>query len=264
MSVSEVPAHETPAGAEAALERRYLRIREDAERASAPLRCLRLRARGYLDVYAASNGACRFALIAAQGALWASWYLLCAKLAGMVLAVLDVACRLPLRDRYRQFSAYIDALKAINKDVMIETYVLIYSIRELGPQFVISKSVPDHIAHDYAKAMKAEAPDEALLRELYHRHFLWEQERVVSDRLEEAFSAFQWPLMKGLCQRPWVWFSYFRAGKSMNFKTFTDPAERVEKGLIAYDRAVAYGLEKIFSLTQLRLRIFPGAAFLPL
>jgi hypothetical protein len=185
-------------------------------------------------------------------------------MAGAVFAVLDPACRLPASERFRQFCAYIVALKTINKRVMIETYVLIHAIRELGVQFAISKGVPDRLANDYAIAINADVQDEALLRDLYQRHFQWEQDRVVSDTLEEAFSAFQWPFMKNLCQRPWVWFSYFRAGKSMNFKNFTDPAERVEKGLIAYDRAVAYGIKKVFAITDVRVKILPGSTVLPL
>ena len=64
--------------------------------------------------------------------------------------------------------------------------------------------------------------------------------------------------MRNLCQKPWVWFSYFRAGKSLNFKSFTGQNERVEKGLIVHDRAVAYGLDKISKITDIRLRILPG------
>lgn len=64
--------------------------------------------------------------------------------------------------------------------------------------------------------------------------------------------------MKGLCQRPWVWFSYFKAARSLNFRNFTDQAERVEKGLIAHDRAVEVGYERLAQRTSSRLRAFPG------
>jgi hypothetical protein len=96
------------------------------------------------------------------------------------------------------------------------------------------------------------------LRDLYHRHFLWEQQRVVSSTLDDAFARFDWPLMKGLCQRPWVWFSYFKAARSLNFRNFTDAAERVEKGLIAHDRAVEVGLAPLARRTASRLAVFPG------
>ena len=244
-------------------EAQYLAIRDEAEAAAGPVSSLRVRARGYLDLYHQSNGVCVFALVAANGALWASWYLICAKLAAMVFACTDPTGRMSPRTRYRQFAAYVMVLKDINKLVMLETYVLVHTIQRLGVEVAIAKGIPADLAHDYAKAMTAQRPRPTILRDLYHRHFLWEQERVVSTKLEEGFAAFTWPFMSQLCQRPWVWFGYFRPGKSMNFRNFTDQAERVEKGLIAYDRAVAMGLERIARLSAARIKIYPGrAAFL--
>jgi hypothetical protein len=232
-----------------------LAIRADALRAAGPLSSLRLRARGYLDLYHASNGTCRFALIAAHGALWASWYLVCAKLAAMAFAVIDPTMPLSPRRRYRAFSTYVGVLKQINHSVMVETYVLVHSVLKLGPDAAARAGIPADLAQDYARAMAGEAAD---LRDLYHRHFLWEQQRVVSSTLDDAFARFDWPLMKGLCQRPWVWFSYFKAARSLNFRNFTDQAERVEKGLIAHDRAEEVGYERLAQRTASRLRVFPG------
>jgi hypothetical protein len=245
---------------QASSEQRYLAIRADAENASGPLGSLRMRARGYLDIYQQSNGVCRFGLIAAHGALWASWYLICAKMASVVFAIFDPVSPLPRRVRYRQFAAYVTALKDINKLVMVETYVLVHTVQELGSDFAMSKGVPEDLARDYERAMRSIVKDEVLLRDLYHRHFLWEQQRVVSTKLDEAFAEFTWVFMRNLCQRPWVWFSYFKVGKSLNFKCFTDQAERVEKGLIAYDNGVNFGVERLVSFTDTRLRIFPGIA----
>ena len=242
------------------LDARYQDIRDSAERAAGPTSSLRFRARGYLDLYFQSNGACRFALIAAHGALWASWYLVCAKLAAMVFAVTDPTVRMSPVKRYRQFAAYVTVLKTINKLVMVETYVLVHTIQQLGVEFAIAKGIPEDVARDYDRAMSATDPDPTLLRDLYHRHFLWEQERVVSTKLDEGFAAFSWPFMRNLCQRPWVWFGYFRPGKSMNFKSFTDQEERVEKGLIAYDRAANAGVDRLARISATRLKIYPGRA----
>lgn len=238
----------------------YLKIREDAVRSAGPLSSLRMRARGYLDLYHASHGVCRFALVAAHGALWASWYLICAKLAAMVFAVVDPSTKLSRRTRYDQFAAYVLLLKEINHLVMVETYVLVHTIQKLGVEKAIAAGIPEDIARDYAAAMEARTISPALARDLYHRHFLWEQERVVSTKLDDGFAVFTWPLMRNLCQRPWVWFAYFGAGKSLNFKNFTDQAERVEKGLVSYDRAISYGLDRLARTTHIRLRILPGVA----
>jgi hypothetical protein len=241
-------------------ELRYAAIRAEALAAAGPLASLRMRAAGYLALYHASNGVCRFALVAAHGALWASWYLVCAKLAAMVFAIADPTVRLSPARRYRAFARYVDVLKEINSLVMIETYVLVQTVAELGPAFATLKGIPPDLANDYARAMAGPLPADDVLRDLYRRHFLWEQERVVSSKLTDAFAVFDWPFMKGLCERPWVWFSYFKAAQSLNFRSFTDQAERVEKGMIAHDRAQEFGVDRLARVTQLRLRIFPGTA----
>lgn len=239
-------------------KQRYLAIRAAAEQAAGPRTSLRYRAKSYLEIYRASNNVCLFALVAAHGALWASWYLVCAKLAAMVFSVADITCRMPIRRKYQNFADYVGTLKEINKLVMIETYVLVHTIQELGPEFACQQNIPKELAKDYALAMSGQNQSIPFLRDLYHRHFLWEQERVVSTKLDDAFAVFEWPLMRNLCQRPWVWFSYFKAGRSMNFKCFTDQEERVDKGMLAFDRAVDAGAEKLAVTTLARLRIFPG------
>lgn len=239
-------------------EQRYQQIREEAEAAAGPTSSLRMRARGYLDVYQYSNGTCHFALIAAHGALWASWYLIFARIIAFFLAFVDLTGPYRPLKRYRELAAYVTALKEINRLVMVESHVLVHGVKELGVDFITAKNIPEDLAYGYAQAMSKPERDDAVLRDLFHRHFLWEQERVVSTRLDDAFAALTWPLMKNLCERPWVWFSYFRAGKSLNFKRFTDQEERVEKGLIAYDRAVAFGLDRVTAITDIRLKILPG------
>ncbi len=46
----------------------------------------------------------------------------------------------------------------------------------------------------------------------------------------------------------------------MNFRKFTDQAERLEKGLIAYDRAVDFDRARLVKITRTRLKILPGSA----
>ena len=174
----------------------------------------------------------------------------------MTFALVDPTSRYRPVYRFKRFAAYVLALKEINQTVMIATYVIVHGIRDLGAERLIDEGLPADLITDYARAMDAPEHDPALLRDLYHRHFLWEQERVVSGTLDDAFAVFDWPLMSGLCQRPWVWFSYFRVGRSMNFKQFTDQAERVEKGLLAYDRAERLGFARLAQQTLASIAFF--------
>jgi len=236
----------------------YQTIRDEAEQLGHPVSSLRGRAKGYLTVYHYSGGICSFALVAAHGALWASWYLVCAKLAAMVLACIDVTSRLSPRQKYLQFTNYVNALKEINQSVMIETYVLIHTIKRIGPDYAIQQGLPETLVSGYVTALSNTACETADLRDLYHQHFTWEQDRVVSTKLNDAFAKFSWPLMRKICQRPWVWFSYFKVGRSMNFREFTNKDERIEKGLIAFDRAKDFGFQRLAKASAIRLAILPG------
>lgn len=233
-------------------------IREKAIEAAGPVRSLRTRAAGYVALYHASNGVCRFALVAAHGALWAAWYLVCAKIAAMTFAVLDVTFRRSPRQKYTQFAAYITVIKEINRLVMVETFVLVHTILDGGAEAAIANGIPEDLARDYERLMQIprDQRTEKKMQDLYKRHFRWEQQRVVSTKLTDAFEVFTWPLMSKLCQRPWVWFSYFKPGRSMNFKSFKDEEERVQKGMIAYERARSVGFEYLVRRTERHI-LFP-------
>jgi hypothetical protein len=226
------------------------KIRVRAEAAAGPLVSMRLRSVGYLELYDTSKGGCTFALVAAHGALWASWYLICARFAAMFFAIFDISGRLSTRDKYRQFDAYVLVLKTINQLVMVESYVLIHCIKELGREAAMQVGYPSELVDGYGDIMDGQYVEVEQLRHLYHVHFEWEQERVVSNALDEGFAVFTWVFMRNLCQRPWVWFSYFKVGKSMNFKSFTDRDERIEKGLIAFDRASELGFDVLSFRTR--------------
>lgn len=206
------------------------------------------RAASYHAVWRASGGVCCFALVAAHGALWANWYLPCARLAAIALALLDVISPLSFREKLAQFDAFTHALREINRDVMVATYVLVHSLRTEGPQAVVRNGLPEDICADMAdmmaRAARGETLPEADLRDLYERHFRWEQKRVVGAVLDEVFDRFTWRLMRKICLRPWVWFAYFRPGQSLNFRDFRSEDERVEKGLAAFDRAARIGWDR--------------------
>lgn len=203
------------------------------------------RAQSYLALYKDSDHVCRFALIAGHGALWANWYLRGARYATQILALLDFRTRETMAEKMAQFDVFAHALREINRDVMAASYTLVHLVRTHGPSVAADTDLPADLCAMYHDALQSadagDAPDEALLREIFHRHFLWEQKRVVGPNLDHAFDALSWPLLYRLCKRPWVWFNYFGAGRSLNFDDFQVEEERVEKGMIAYDRAAQQG-----------------------
>lgn len=220
-------------------------IRRDGDELAAGLDDLGVRARVYHQIYRDSNARFHFALIASHGALWARWYLLAARLAANIFAVGDVGAKTSRQHKMRVYSDYIDAIKEINRQVMIETFTSFYLYRVFGEAGCRELGFDDELTAQFCQRFSQLAevsePRPEDDRRFYESFFRWEQQRVVGPAVDDALELFEWPFMRSLCMRPWVWFSYFRPGRALIFKNFADQEERVSKGLIAYDWACAKG-----------------------
>ncbi len=193
----------------------------------------------YHHLYRASGGNFAFALIAAHGALWAHWYLVVARIAAWILSAFDISSPYTPAEKLAAYDAYVDALADINRRVMIETYTAFHLTRRYGRHPAVRRVMPDALLDQmmacHEAANRGRQMPQAHKRALYEAFFRWEQHRVVGPAVEAALAGFHWKLMRNLCLRPWVWFSYFRVGRSLNFRDFSSVDERVAKGLKAFD-----------------------------
>jgi len=235
----------------ASIETVYQAVETDAKRLGGGLNDMTQRAIVYHHLYVSSGGNFIFPLIAAHGALWARWYLFLAKYAAILLAIIDLSGGRSFRVKMTLYKDYVNRFKAINRTVMQETYKVLHMAKLYGAHPIIAADMPQslrdnlNICHQYAIHGTAMPPEQQ--RAFYEDFFRWEQNNVVAPAVEEAIKAFDWPLMKWFCMRPWVWFSYFRLGRSLIFKNFSDAEERTQKGLAAFDWAIHLGWNKIES-----------------
>ena len=230
-------------------QERHDQIHTQATLLAGPPDGLCKRAVQYHHIYRASGGIFCFALIAAHGAVWAQWYLKIARIGAIILALLDRRAPGNYPTRMAHFDAYTGALKDINRRVMIKAYTILHFAKDGMDDSALVDDLPSEIVIEIrrllARQMSGHPATSAEKRVLYEAFFRWEQDNAVGPSVEAAMAAFDWPLMRGLCLRPWVWFSYFRAGRSLNFKDFTSAEERVEKGLAAFDMAALRGWDKV-------------------
>ncbi len=223
-------------------------IRSDADVLAAGVDDLGQRSLVYHHVYRDSGGTFHFPLVASHGALWARWYLTAAWLAANVFAVIDVTCPLKRSQRMATYSTYVRAIKEINRQVMIEAFTCLYLYHCFGEQACVELKFSDKLAAQFRQRYGPTAsftPSPEDDRDFYETFFRWEQDKVVGPAVDVALAQFNWPLMKNLSRRPWVWFSYFRVGRALVFKDFSDREERVAKGLSAFDWAAAKGWDVI-------------------
>lgn len=224
-------------------------MRADGERLAGGLDDLGQRSLVYHQVYRDSGGLFHFPLLASHGALWATWYLRAAWLAAQVFAVCDPTCALKRRARMAAFNTYVDAIKEINRQVMIEAFASLYLYTLCGERACAELKFSDRLAAQFRERFGAGATTFVQTpqgdRDFYETFFRWEQKKVVGPAVDDALAAFDWPFMKALSRRPWVWFFYFNLGRALVFRDFADPEERVRKGLAAFDWAAAKGWDAI-------------------
>lgn len=218
------------------------------------------RARAYRELYIGSGGNFIFPLIAAHGTTWGRWYLPVGQGFARLLNLFDFTGR-PSTLRVRHFDDFIAAIRRINRDVFVECYTAYHLTRLLGSHAVVEARVPGELIAMFGEVHRASSRRAKLpipvQRAHYEAFFRHEQEQVADHALVTAFELLDWPIMRAFCRKPWVWFAYFRYGRSMNFEDFLSVEERIAKGLVAFDVAAAQGWERIETLL-LKNPLYPG------
>ena len=213
-------------------------------------------------LYRQSGGNFVFPLLAAHGALWARWYLIAGRMVAEVLSIVDVAHGVSRNRRLAAYAQFVDTLKAINRQVLIETFILVHCLPVLGRHPLITADVPEPLLSQLLDALEKGRTGvrlaDAEMKSLYESYFRWQQNRIVAPSIEPAFAAFDWQPMRRLCLRPRVWFSYFRPGRSLVFQDFADAQERAQQALAAFELATEKGLDAV-EINLLRNPLMPRA-----
>jgi hypothetical protein len=228
----------------------YAELTREATRLAGGLGDLAQRAAVYHHLFEASGRNHIFPLIAAHGALWARGYFgFCAKLAvGMSWQYVSPRRR---RKQLDGVAAFADALRDINLRVCIDTYASYHFAERFGhhPQAVrfVKPELLAALNQIHVARRAGEELSDADKRAAFAAHFRNEQTSVVGPSVERAVAALDWPAVKWLAPRPVIRFAYFPRRCQLWFRGFDDQAERIEKGLRAFDLAAEVGWAEVES-----------------
>ena len=205
------------------------------------------RASVYHHLYTHSGGNHVFPLLAAHGALWASGYfrqgLARGAAATRVLSLLGVdgAARLA------QLQTLAETFRDINRRVCVETWFIYHLTARDHLAAAVAALVPPDLAALMARCHAARRTGRTLSpqerRALFTAFFHWEQAEIVGPSVEEAFAEFDWPLARRMALRPRIAFAYLPA--PLPFRDFADTAERIDKGVAAFDGGEAVGWGRV-------------------
>lgn len=200
----------------------------------------------YHHMYEDSGGRNVFPLIAAHGALWASGYFKKGMLAGRVLSL-----RHSLNPDYRNellnaLYVFADKFRDINRRVCAESYAIYHYTKQYGRteaiEAVVGADFLDILCKSHASRQAGTAFSQEDRAKLFSVFFNWEQDNIVAPSVIAAYEAFDWQLIKRLALRPKVEFAYFGSRHGLQFENFSSVQERITRGLQAYERAEAVGL----------------------
>jgi hypothetical protein len=246
------------------LSRDYRRIHQEATVLAGALTDLGQRASVYHHLYEDSGGRSVFPLIAAHGALWGAGYFALGLKVGALLSAQFLFTPAVRRDKLRQLHAFADAFREINRQVCVEAYTAYHFSKLHGRTPDAERYLQPRLLAALNRCHRAQALHEPLpqpaRRELFEAFFLWEQEVIVGPAVERALAALDWPLIRHVALRPRIRFAYFASSRDMGFADFASTAERIEKGLRAYELAEQAGLPQVEAALR-RYGILPGAFF---
>lgn len=242
----------------------HARVRQEATLLAGGLGDLSQRASVYHHLYEDSGGRNVFPLIAAHGALWGAGYFALGMKIGALLSAQYLFQPTLRRERMRQLHAFADAFRDINRRVCIEAYCAYHLSKQFGLNEGIADYVPARLLGALNACHQAQAEERPLpcaqRRALFEAFFLWEQEAIVGPAVERAIAALDWPLIRHVALRPRIEFAYFSSSREMKFSDFASTAERIEKGLRAYEMAEQAGLANVEAALK-DYHILPHAFF---
>ncbi len=228
-----------------ALAAAYQAIQSEATVLAGGLTDLPQRATVYHHLDQTSRGNHVFPLIAAHGALWAGRYFRFALGLGRVLAWETPLNRRRRLERLAALQVFANAFRDINRRVCVDTYMNWHFTARFGQEPGVTEFVPGELLAALRRMLAAMAEGRTLTdaekRAVFTAHFLHEQEHVVGPAITRAVAAFDWPLVRRIALRPWIRFAYFPRFRSFLFRDFSAQAERIEKGLRAFDWAAEVG-----------------------
>ncbi|MEO4046021.1 hypothetical protein AAFN46_02875 [Pseudomonas sp. CAU 1711] len=244
------------------LTRDHRRIHQEATLLAGTLTDLGQRASVYHHLYQDSGGRNVFPLIAAHGALWGAGYFALGLRVGALLSARFLLAPAERRAKLRQLHAFADAFREINRRVCVEAYCAYHLSKLHGHAAGIERHVQPRLLAALNRCHRAQALDQPLplpaRRELFEAFFLWEQECIVGPAVEQALAELDWPLIRRVALRPRIRFAYFTSSRDMRFADFASTAERIEKGMRAYQLAEQTGLRQV-EATLGRYGVLPQA-----
>jgi hypothetical protein len=219
----------------------YARIHDAATRRAGGLTDITRRVMLHHQLYRDSGGNHAFPLVALHGALWAAGFFETTGRLGQTLRARYFYSAAERATRMAMLQAFAEGFRAVNRLVFIDTFTNYLYTKHYGDHPAASGVIHPELfdglreAHDAARRGVALSPTQR--RTLFTRALQHEQEVTVAPGVQTEVERFDCPILRALCLRPVVRFSYFPWSEVFFFKNFASKDERIEKALRSFEIA---------------------------
>jgi hypothetical protein len=201
------------------------------------------------SIYTDSHGNHAFPLIALHGALWGYKFFETSGRLGELISyrfILDKeekAMRLGMLDRFAE------GFKAVNREVFVDTYTNYHFTkahgREQGADVFVHPDLLEALNEVHAASTAGRTLDDDRKLHVFGQALRFEQEITVAPGIEQELAKFDCPILRALCMKPIVRFSYFPIWRRFYFSDFSNKEERIEKAVRSFDIAAYRGWDNV-------------------
>ncbi|HZU39112.1 MAG TPA: hypothetical protein VFA18_24515 [Gemmataceae bacterium] len=231
------------------LRNRYTELKTEADRLAGNLLDIPRRVVILSHLHLDSGGNHVFPLIAAHGALWALRYFEVGGKVGRFIARRYFYSRTERAYRLSLLQRFAEDFRRVNRQVCVDTFTNYHFTRAYGrcpgADQLVSAPLLEALNRVHHARQTGSALTDGERRQMFEQSFRCEQEVTVAPGVEAAVASFECRFMKLLCLHPLVRFAYFPRWRFLLFRNFADRAERIARGLRAYDHAEQAGWSQV-------------------
>ena len=236
----------------------YAGLKSEADRLAGDLLDIRRRAMILHNLYLDAGGNHTFPLIAAHGALWAYRYFEVGGRLGRLVSQRYFYNAVERKYRLGLLNTFAEGFRRVNRLVCIDAYTNFHFADRFG-----GRSGADELVHPellealnrvHAACRAGRQMNEDEKQKVFQASFKWEQEVTVAPGVADAVAGFDCPILRGLCLKPIVRFTFFPVWRYMSFRDFSSRDERIAKGHVTYGLGRRAGWQSVIeSLRAYRL-----------
>lgn len=232
------------------LHAEYEKLKSQADVLAGELLDIPRRASILTNIYLDSGRNHCFSQMAAHGALWAINYFEAGGTLGRLIGYRYFYSRSEHAFRMGILREFAESFRRVNRLVCIDTYTNYFFTQRFGERPGVEEIVEPRLLDALNRVHHAKRNGLSLTREekrnVFEQSFHCEQEITVAPGVAKAVEEFECRIMRALCLRPIVRFSFFPRLRYLWFRDFSNKDERINKGMLSYELAANAGWDKVF------------------